>query len=370
MDDTSRAGRRQNEAPAHQTSLPRYPLQVPPTQGRSMTQTGPERYRPAPLSTSPATPRSIGVAGTYSPYYQEAQASFTPSNMAYGQQDYGSDGRAQGQSFGNYNAGLMMYNVAHTNTQAAVYDTQQFSQRQQAAMQMMTPDAASTYFSAEAGTAATAGLQHPSQNSAGAPSDAFQQQTSMVYGGSMAGVNTMQQQQQQPAGVSDGQAYLDSALEEKWADYQRQLGSVLEDVKTGSLENAAETLLSLSNWLLTQVADLGLSQDDASLHDERIKLWDDFNHAWLALGLQQKTAMESGQQAGRSQGLMSEETVKKMGDELVRLCDGIERQGLVDYQYGVWEEQIESILEECLDLFDSAGEADSAADTGDAAGSG
>lgn len=29
-----------------------------------------------------------------------------------------------------------------------------------------------------------------------------------------------------------------------------------------------------------------------------------------------------------------------MGDELVRLCDGIERHGLVDYQYGVWEEQI------------------------------
>jgi hypothetical protein len=29
-----------------------------------------------------------------------------------------------------------------------------------------------------------------------------------------------------------------------------------------------------------------------------------------------------------------------MGEELVRLCDGIERHGLVDYQYGVWEDQI------------------------------
>ena len=29
-----------------------------------------------------------------------------------------------------------------------------------------------------------------------------------------------------------------------------------------------------------------------------------------------------------------------MGNELIRLCDSIERHGLVDYQYGVWEEQI------------------------------
>lgn len=31
-----------------------------------------------------------------------------------------------------------------------------------------------------------------------------------------------------------------------------------------------------------------------------------------------------------------------MGDELIRLCDGIERHGLVDYQFGVWEDEIES----------------------------
>ena len=52
--------------------------------------------------------------------------------------------------------------------------------------------------------------------------------------------------------------------------------------------------------------------------------------------------MESGQQLSASQRLMSEETLNKMGDELIRLCDGVERHGLVDYQYGVWEEQIES----------------------------
>lgn len=38
--------------------------------------------------------------------------------------------------------------------------------------------------------------------------------------------------------------------------------------------------------------------------------------------------------------MISEEGLKKMGKELVRLCDGIERHGLVDYEYGVWEEHI------------------------------
>lgn len=77
--------------------------------------------------------------------------------------------------------------------------------------------------------------------------------------------------------------------------------------------------------------------------------------------------------------IMSQETIKKLGDELIRLCDGIESHGLVDYQYGVWEDRIETsmsfaalpllclllsgyieavltgrvVLEECLDLYDS-----------------
>lgn len=38
--------------------------------------------------------------------------------------------------------------------------------------------------------------------------------------------------------------------------------------------------------------------------------------------------------------MITEENAQKMMDDLVRLCDNIERYGLVDYQYGVWEEQI------------------------------
>lgn len=50
--------------------------------------------------------------------------------------------------------------------------------------------------------------------------------------------------------------------------------------------------------------------------------------------------MESGQQGQRPQSLITQDGLEKMGKELVRHCDSIERYGLVDYEYGVWEEQI------------------------------
>jgi hypothetical protein len=50
--------------------------------------------------------------------------------------------------------------------------------------------------------------------------------------------------------------------------------------------------------------------------------------------------MASNQQLSTSQSLVSKAMVKEMGNALIRLCDGIECRGLVDYQYGVWEDRI------------------------------
>ena len=41
------------------------------------------------------------------------------------------------------------------------------------------------------------------------------------------------------------------------------------------------------------------------------------------------------------QSLLTEDNITELGDELIRLCDQIECYGLVDYEYGVWEERIE-----------------------------
>ena len=38
--------------------------------------------------------------------------------------------------------------------------------------------------------------------------------------------------------------------------------------------------------------------------------------------------------------LMPVELINKMASDLIRMCDSIDNHGLVDYQYGVAEEQI------------------------------
>ena len=84
--------------------------------------------------------------------------------------------------------------------------------------------------------------------------------------------------------------------------------------------------------LLLIIGSPGLATDNPELHHDRIKLWHEFNYAWLALLQKQKDMAGSGIVT-----LVSEDILNKMGDEIVQLCDGIEKHGLVDYEYGVWE---------------------------------
>ncbi|EGU72412.1 hypothetical protein FOPG_17878 [Fusarium oxysporum f. sp. conglutinans race 2 54008] len=273
--------------------------------------------------------------------------------IAYGSES-GHDSR-QTQGFSGYStAATMMYNVGQPSTQN---DAQQFSSRQPATMQMMPPDVASSYFGSETGASAGSSLQQPAQGSSGS-ANVYQQRNAMNdASNSMYSVRAMRQATS-TADVSmrDDHDYAEGALEEKWVSYQRQLGSIFQKIVNGSLESASETLLSVTSWLLSQVADLGLNLDDTNLHADRIQLWNDFNHAWLGLGQRQIDLMTSSQQLSRTQSLVPKAMIKKMGNELIRLCDGIERHGLVDYQYGVWEDQITAVLEDCLDLFDASEE--------------
>lgn len=87
-----------------------------------------------------------------------------------------------------------------------------------------------------------------------------------------------------------------------------------------------------------------LHRDDQTQHDSRIRLWDEFNRTWLTALQRQHDLTEESLQSGRGlrdpRSLMSAETLERLAQELIRLCDGVERHGLVDYQMGVAEEQI------------------------------
>jgi hypothetical protein len=88
----------------------------------------------------------------------------------------------------------------------------------------------------------------------------------------------------------------------------------------------------------------GLTRDEQSLYQQRIEFWNDFNICWLALLQRQKESTQSMIASGRTlapgQTLLQEDLLERMARELIRMCDGLERHGLVDYQMGVWEEEI------------------------------
>lgn len=88
---------------------------------------------------------------------------------------------------------------------------------------------------------------------------------------------------------------------------------------------------------------IGLTRDDETLHDGRIQLWDEFNRAWL-VSLQRQLdlskRMMRNQPLDQNQSIMDSQTLERLSSELVRLCDPIEKHGLVDYQMGVAEEEI------------------------------
>ncbi|KAI6957459.1 hypothetical protein KC355_g13089 [Hortaea werneckii] len=53
---------------------------------------------------------------------------------------------------------------------------------------------------------------------------------------------------------------------------------------------------------------------------------------------------------------MNSQALEQLSRELIRLCDMVERFGLVDYQMGVQEEEIMDLLLRCLALLDPSGE--------------
>ncbi|CAP73867.1 uncharacterized protein PODANS_2_12220 [Podospora anserina S mat+] len=364
MDD-SRGQRRQNDPPTY--SRQHHPaLQAQAGQDRrSFTGTQRDsRFQTTSLSSSPAgSSRGMGGSAGYGAYYQDSTTtSFPTTAMTQGAlgyhhsaADYGQPDSRQTQSFaGTYNPS-MMYNVqqATGGQSAGVYDaSQQFSSRQAAGLPMMT-DVTAPYFSSEP-TNTTSALQAQAQTSS--TPQVYQQPGLHGYStSSMAAIGGITTQTTPAAEVRMEEEYpATGGLDDAYAQYQSALKGIFKDIRNGALATAGESLLQVSTWLLGHVVELGLTSDDQNLHGERIKLWNDFNYAWLGMFQRQKEMIESGQQLQRSQSLVPQEELEKMAKELIKYCDNIERHGLVDYQYGVWEEQIIEILGECVDLYESA----------------
>lgn len=88
---------------------------------------------------------------------------------------------------------------------------------------------------------------------------------------------------------------------------------------------------------------LGILRDDQLVYSDRLQLWSNFNICWLAVCQKQKDLTQDLLRTGHqlpSANLLSVAAMEHMGNELIRLCDQMEQYGLVDYQMGIWEEEI------------------------------
>ncbi|KAH0293431.1 hypothetical protein M436DRAFT_77552 [Aureobasidium namibiae CBS 147.97] len=146
-------------------------------------------------------------------------------------------------------------------------------------------------------------------------------------------------------------------LREQFDRYQTQTKEIFTLVRDRQLKPTASLLLQISRFLIGNVAALGLDRDDKGQNKDRLKLWDTFNYCWLtALHSQHKTTqimIQTGQQLPPGQSIMDSDDLETLGQEIVKLCDSIDKTGLVDYQMGVAEERIVDILLKCLNVMGS-----------------
>ncbi|KAJ3496124.1 hypothetical protein NLG97_g2894 [Lecanicillium saksenae] len=363
-----------------------------------LSDVSPDRYRNGSQLGLPVSARTLGNSvGADGQYYSDQITTFpgptsllTETQMSY-DSDYdsnsaGAGGREQQHQqqtpgFGSYHASLMMYSVPQTGAQTSIYNTSQYPTSHPSRSNPMTStsllsdqtDVNQSYFGAHVPgvSSATASLDQastaayyqdlptsfPYAGGAGSGGSAGSGSGSGSGTSGLTGVESFYHLADLGAGNAATMAETSGTdkaaeFEEKWQDYQRRLASVFKEITEGNLERAADGLLSVSFWLLSRVEELGLTDDDETLQKDRLKLWQDFNHAWIGLIFKQKQYMLQDSHDDSLPQPLSMRTIKRMGDELIRLCDGIERHGLVDYQFGVWEDEIETLLEDCLTLFE------------------
>ncbi|EME85394.1 uncharacterized protein MYCFIDRAFT_88778 [Pseudocercospora fijiensis CIRAD86] len=333
-----------------------------------------ERFRQSTyMQQSPTTVPSTGRASSDAQVYGFAQSSqYGPAASAAAQtMQYATDlqspadPRSQDtQQYSQYGSNVMygMSQSAQSATQSPYEQVSRYSQR---------PGTASETLASQFGVAQTAAqyyLAGQSLPSATAPELAaphlpsqYPQSAYAEAGPSSTYASAAMLDPTQPGAYSYTTAATQYApnsstsVDQAFSNYQHNIRTIFSNVREGTLRDLGGHLLEVSHYLLGNAEALGLTRDDDNLHDERIRLWDEFNRAWLATLQKQFDVTQEWIRSGGgrdSPSIMSQQVLEHLSRELVRLCDSIEKHGLVDYQMGVAEEEIMDLLLRCLSLLD------------------
>ncbi|KAJ4288657.1 hypothetical protein N0V90_011894 [Kalmusia sp. IMI 367209] len=387
-----------------------------------------DRFRQAPLTAQPPTsaPQAASRAGSSAQSYgyayeggsqfvQQPGVSYAAAqDYADQQQQQQQPQRASQQQYSQYPQGVM-YNVPTQASQAGSSQYEgvpQYPQNRDSAIEVLGTSfgvAQPTYYggvpseggptSAPASAIASQNVpsQYPSigytpQQASATPYSAAAAAAAMTdphppttqgsYPQSGYAQQGQQQQQQQEGSTNEYDDFYNT--------YQTELKKTFEQIRDGRLSEAAPALDRLSDWLLhwaetlgesirgaqrERAAELtiGLVRDDEAHYQQRLKLWEEFNHCWLALFQRQfemvETMQSTGQRPQAPQSVIEYDFIEKMGTKLVKNCDNMEKHGLVDYQMGVWEEEITAMAMKCLEQLEQLGAGPSSAQRPAASGS-
>lgn len=255
MEDNGRY-RRHNDPYAY-TTVPRIGQDTP------RRSSGVDRFRtPSLVSREPAAGASPSERNaTYTGYYVESpqfsMPALQPNPIAY-QSDFTQD--QQRQPYSPYGPGVM-YSVAQQSAANTSYDALQYQPTPRTstatAIEVASsgfPDVPSFYSPAEP----TTGGPVAHQPAPAYPPITYGQPTSM---------DRSMQQPYNPmhelapstqAPLVEQQEYEQpSNYENEFNEYQTELKRTFEAVRNGQLKEASNTLLRISNWLLTHVVELG-----------------------------------------------------------------------------------------------------------------
>jgi hypothetical protein len=346
-----------------------------------------DRYRQAPL-TAPAPPTSASSAGTraspsgYGYAYGEGQqfgSSIQPTSVPYGAQDYGT-GQQQSpqraaQQYSPYGQNVM-YGVGGAQGSASAssqYEpVEQYQQNRDSAIQVLSTGfgvAQAPYYESGPTSAPASALasqnvpsQYPSLGYTAPQASVGRETLAPAY--TTAGMTDPNQATSQ-VGYAQGQygeqQNAGNEFDVFYNRYQTELKRTFEHVRDGRLGEAAQQLFMLSDWVLHYAETLGesaqapiveraaeltlgLVRDDENHYAQRLVLWEEFNTCWLATLQKQKAFLQemisTGQRPQPPKTLIDYDFIEKMGTQLVKHCDNMEKHGLVDYQMGVWEEEI------------------------------
>ncbi len=349
-----------------------------------------DRYRQSPLA-APAPPASASASGSrassnsqgYGYAYGEGTQFGSSIQPAYSAQDYATEQQQPqraSQQYSPYGQNVL-YSVPGAQgsaTGSTQYEpVEQYQQNRDSAIQVLSTGfgvAQPQYYESAPTSAPVSGIapqnvpsQYPSlgytTSQAAVPRDTIA--TAYTAAGMTDPHQTTAQANYTQGSYTEPQASANE-YDDFYNNYQTELKKTFEHVRDGRLGEAGAQLYRLSDWLLQWAETLGefrsehtleraaelttgLVRDDEAHYAQRLRLWEEFNTCWLATLQRQKTMTQeivnTGQRPQHPKTLIDYDFLEKMGTQLVKNCDNMEKHGLVDYQMGVWEEEI--VASEC-----------------------